>query len=117
MRRPAIATHEVFQFFMADAGQQSRIVNLVAVQVEDGQNRSIPNWTEELVDVPRGCQWSCLRFTVSNYGCDDQLGIVERSAASVGKHVAQLAAFVNRTRSLRRAVTADAAGERKLLEE
>src|SRR5262249_9023925 len=39
------------------------------------------------------------------------------SAAGVGEHVAQLAPLVNRTGSLRRAVAANAAGKRKLLEE
>src|SRR2546426_3564296 len=115
--RPAISAHEAFQFLVADARQQGRVIDLVAVQVKDGQYRSIANGTQELVDVPRSCQRSGFRFTVSNHSSDNQVRVIERSAAGVGKHISQFAAFVDRTGSLWRAVTADATWERKLFEE
>src|SRR5262249_40506675 len=103
--------------FVADAREKSRIIDFVAVQVKDRQNCAIPNGTQELVDVPRSCQWSCFRFSVSDNGRDNQLGVVERSAAGVRKNVSQLASLVDRAGSLRRAVTTEATWERKLLEE
>ena len=44
-------------------------------------------------------------------------GLSKRSSAGMRKHVPQFASFVDRTGSLRRAVTADAAGKRELFEE
>ena len=57
------------------------------------------------------------RFPVADYRRDDQVGIIERGAAGVRKHIAEFAAFMNRARRFRSAVTADAARERELLEE
>src|SRR5262249_21717348 len=53
MWRPAITSQQAFQLFVADTRQKSRIIDLVAVQVKDGQDRSIPNRIQELADVPR----------------------------------------------------------------
>ena len=67
--------------------------------------------------MPGGRQRAGLRFAVADHRGDDQIRIVERRAAGMREHVAQFAAFVNRAGSLRRAVAADAAGKRELLEE
>ena len=85
--------------------------------MQDGQHRAIARRVEELVDVPGGGQRSGLGFAVADHRGDDQVGIVERRAAGVREHVAQLAAFVDRAGRLRRAVAADAAGKGELLEE
>ena len=47
----------------------------------------------------------------------DQVGIVERRPKAMGKAVAEFAALVNRSRSLRSAMAADASRKRKLLQE
>src|SRR5580693_2983004 len=117
VRRPPVTLHEVFQLLVADAREKSRIINLVAVQVKNGQDRSVSDRVQEFVDVPRSCQRAGFRFTITDDSRDNQVRIVERSPAGVGEHVSQFASFVDRTRSLRRAVTADAARERKLSEE
>ena len=72
---------------------------------------------EKLADVPRSRQWSGFCFAVSDDRGDDQVGIVEGSATGVRKHVAEFASFMDRARRFGRAVTADAAGKGKLLEE
>ncbi len=115
--RPPIAAHQLLQLQVADARQQRGIVDLVAVEVEDGQYRAVANGREEFVDVPGGRQRAGFGFAIAHHRGDDELRIVERSAASVRQHVAQLTAFVDRTGSFRRAVAADPAGEGELLEE
>ena len=117
VRRPAVAAQQALQFLMRDARQQRRIVDLVAVQMKDRQHRAIACRVEKLVDVPRRRQRSGLRFAIAHDGSDDQLRIVEGRAAGVRQNVSQLAAFVDRSRRLGRAVAANAAGEGELLEE
>ena len=102
---------------MADTRKESGIVNLVAVQVKDGQNCAIANGVQELAYVPGCCQRPGLGFAVAYYCRDDQLWVVKGCAAGMRKHVSQFASFVNRTGSFRCTVAADAPGEGKLLEE
>jgi hypothetical protein len=102
---------------VADARQKSGIVNLVSVQMQDGQHRTIANGIQEFADVPRSGQRSGFGLAVANHRRDDQLWIVERCAAGMRKHVSQFASFVNRTGSFWRAVAPNAAGEGKLLNE
>src|SRR5215470_8231346 len=85
--------------------------------MKDRQDRSIANGVQKLANVPGSCQGSGFRFTVSDHCGDDQFWIVESSATGVREHVSQLTTFMDRTGRLRRTVTADTAGERKLLEE
>ena len=102
---------------MADARQQSRVVDLVAVEVQDRQNGAIANRVQELVDVPGSRQRAGFRFAVAHDGGDDQVGIIKGGAAGVRQHVAEFAALMDRARRLGRAVAADAAGKGELLEE
>src|SRR5208283_3657368 len=84
--------------------------------MKDGEHRSVPNGVQELADVPRSGQRPSLRLAVPDHRRDDQIRIVERRAAGVRQDVSQFSAFVDRTWCFRRAVAADAARERKLLE-
>jgi len=52
----AVAIEQVFQLLVADARQQGGVVDLVAVEVEDGQHRAVADGVEELADVPGGGQ-------------------------------------------------------------
>src|SRR5205085_8775303 len=49
---PAVATEQVFHFFVADAGKQSGVIDFVPIQVKDRQHSSVPNWIQELANVP-----------------------------------------------------------------
>src|SRR5271170_1803908 len=117
MWSPAIAAHEVLQFFMRNARQQSWIVDLVTIQMEDGQYCAIPNRVQKFADVPGGRQWAGLRFAVTDDGCDNQVGIVECRAAGVGEYVSQFTPFMDRAGSLGCAMTSNSAGEGELSEE
>jgi hypothetical protein len=72
---------------------------------------------KEFIDVPGRCQGSGFRFAVPHHSRNNQVGIVESSAAGMREHVAELPSFVDRTRRLRRAVTPDTAWEGELFEE
>src|SRR5262249_55323283 len=67
----AIAVKEIFAFFVADAREQSGIVNLVTVEIENRQDRAVSERIEKLIDVPGSRQRSGLGFTVTDYGSDD----------------------------------------------
>ena len=85
--------------------------------MKDRQDRAVADRVQELVDVPGSCQRARFRFAVADHRRDDQVGIVERSAAGVRKHIAEFAAFVDRAWRFGSAVAADAAGKGELLEE
>ena len=52
VRRPAAAAQELLQFLMLDAGQDGRIADLVAVEVQDRQHGSVGDRIEKLVGLP-----------------------------------------------------------------
>src|ERR1700689_1566504 len=81
------------------------------------QDRSIANRIQELVRMPRGRERTGLSLAIADYDRDDEIRIVEGCPVSMRDGIAQLTAFMNRTGRLRRAVRADSARKRKLLEE
>ena len=115
--RPAAASEELLQFLMLDAGQDGRVADLVAIEVQDRQHGSVGNWVEKLVGLPGGRQGARFRFTVADDAGDDQIGIVERGPEGMAERVPQLATFVNRPRRRRRNVAGNPAGKRELLEQ
>ena len=117
VRRPAIAHEQALQFVVGNAGKHGGIVDLVAVELQDRQHRAVPDRVQELVGMPGGGQRTGFGFPIANHYGDQQVGIVVRGAKGMRDAVAQLAALMNGPGCFRRAVTADAAGEGKLLEE
>src|SRR5215469_18319351 len=107
----------MIQLFMADPGENAGIGDLVAVEVEDRQNRPVPPRIEEFVGMPARRQRSSFRFAVADDAGNDQIGVVERRSVGVRDGIAELAAFVYRTWRLRRHVAGDATGERELGEQ
>ena len=115
--RPAAASEELLQFLMLDAGQDGRVADLVAIQVQDRQHGSVGDRVEKLVGLPCGRQGARFRFTVADDAGDDQIGIVERGPEGMAERVPQFAAFVNRPRRRRRNVAGNPAGKRELHEQ
>src|SRR5215211_1771594 len=70
--------------------------DLVAVEVQDRQDRSVASWVEEADGLPGALQRSGLRLAVADHGGDEEVGVVEGGAESVGENVAELAALVDR---------------------
>ena len=112
----AVARQQLFQLLAADAGKHGGVGDLVAVEVQDGQDRSIPSGIQELVRVPRGCQGSGFRLAVADHTARDQVGVIEDGPIGVGQRVAQLATFVDGAWSLGSDVAGDATGKGELPE-
>ncbi len=105
------------ELILRDAREDRRVGDLVAVQVEDRQHGAVRLRVQELVRVPAGGQGPGLGLAVTDDAGDEEVGIVERGSVSVRQRVAELAALVDRARSLGRDVTRDASRERELPEE
>ncbi len=99
---------------MADARQQGRIVDLVAVEIEDRQHRAIADRVEKLADMPGGGQRASLGLAITDDRRDDQVGIVKGRPAGMRQDITQFAAFVDGAGRFRGAVAANAAGEGEL---
>ena len=72
MRRPAVAAKQLLQFLALDAGQDCRIGDLVAVEVQDRQHRAIGGGIEKLVGMPRRRQRPGFRLAVADDAGDDR---------------------------------------------
>ena len=117
IRFVAHALEELLQFVLRDAGQEARVGDLVAIQMEDRQHATVASRIEKLVAVPTRGQRARLRFAVAHDAGDDQIRIVECRAVRMTQRVAQFAAFVDAARCLRCNVAGNAAGEAELLEQ
>ena len=115
--RVAVAAEEMIELLMADAGQEAGVGDLIAVQMENRQDDAVGDRVQELVGMPGGRQRAGLRFAVADDGGHDQVWVVVSGSIGMGERIAQLAAFVNGSRGLRRHVAGNAAGERELLEQ
>jgi hypothetical protein len=117
VRGVPVAAQEVLQLLVRDAGQHGGVGDLVAVQVEDGQDGAVAGRMEELVGVPARGQGPRLRLPVADHAGHDEVGIVEGGPVGVGQGVAELPALVDGAGGLGRRVAGDAPGEGELLEE
>ena len=115
-RLVAVAAEQLRQLFARNARQHRRARDLVAVEMQDRQDRAIAHRVEKLVRVPAGRERPGFRFAVADHAGDDEIRVVERGAVSVRQRVAELATFVDRAGRFRRGVARDAAGEGELLE-
>ncbi len=116
-RGPAVAAEQLLQLLAGDAGQHGRVGDLVAVEMQDRQDGAVGHRVEELVGVPGGRQRPGFRFAVADHAGDDQPGVVEHRPEGMAERIAQLAAFVDRSRALGGCVAGNAAGEGELDEE
>jgi hypothetical protein len=114
---PSAAAHELLQLLSLDAGEDGRVADLEAVEVQDRQHRAVAGGIQELVGMPGGGQRAGLRLAVADHAGDDQGRIVEHRPEGMAERIAQLAAFVDRARAIRGGVAGNAAGKGELLEE
>ena len=117
VRRVAVAAEQGVELVVADPGKHRRVGDLVAVEVQDRQHRTVPGRVDELVRMPCGGERAGLSLAIADDAGDDEVGVVERRAIGVRQAIAELAALVDRARRLRGDVRADVAGEGELLEE
>jgi len=79
VRCPAATSQELLQFFVLDAGEDRRVADLEAIEMQDWQHRSIADWVEELVGLPRRGQRSSFSLSIADDAGDGEIGIVEDS--------------------------------------
>ena len=115
--RPPVAAEQLLQFLVLDAGEDGRVGDLVAVEVQDGQHRAVGGRIEELVGMPGRGQRSGFRLAVADDAGDDEVGIIEHGPERMAERIAQFAALVDRAGAFRRGVAGNPAGERELQEE
>ena len=102
---------------VADAREDGRVGDLVAVEVQNRQHRTVADRIDEFVRMPGGGERPGLGFAVAHHAGDDQLGIVQAGAIGMGQAVAELATLVDGTGGFRGDVRTDVAGKGKLFEE
>ena len=117
MRGPAAAFIELFQLVMLDAGQQRRIADLVAIQMQDRQHRTIRDRAEKFVRLPGGRQRAGFGFAVADHAGDDQIRIVEGSTEGMAQRIPKFTALVDRSRRRGCDMAGDAAGKGELFEQ
>ena len=114
MRCVAVAAEELVEFLTADAGEHGRIGDLVAVQVQDRQHRSVGQRVQKLVRVPARRHRPGLGLAVPDGAGDDQAGVIEGRTVGMRQRIAELAPLVDRPGRLRRHVARDASGKGEL---
>ena len=114
VRCVAVAAEQLVEFLTADAGEHGRIGDLVAVQVQDRQHRSVGQRVQKLVRVPARRHRPGLGLAVPDDAGDDQAGIIEGRTIGMRQRIAELAPLVDRPGRLRRHVARDASGKGEL---
>ena len=110
-RRPAVALEQRLELALGDPREHGRVRDLLAVQVQDRQDRTVAARVEELVRVPARGERSGLRLAVADDAGDQQIRIVEGCPESVHERIAELATLVDRARRLRCCVARDPPGK------
>ncbi len=115
--RPTVAAQQLLQFVVGDAGEDGRIGNLVAVEMQDRQYRAVGGRIEKLVRMPRGGERPGFRLAVADDAGDDEIGVVEHGAERMAQRIPEFASLVDRARRFRRRVAGNASGKRELKKE
>ena len=116
-RLVAVSDQETAQFRRRHPREESRVGDLVAVEVEDRQDRAVADGIEEFGRVPGSRERSRLGLAVTDHAGDDQARVVERGPEGVDQGIAEFTALVDRSGQFGRGVAGDASGNRELAEE
>ena len=90
-----VAHKKGVQLGVGDARQNGRIGNLVAIQMQDRQNRPVMHRAEKLVGMPRSGQRPCLGLAIAHHASHNQVGVVKGGAVSMRQRITQLATFMD----------------------
>ena len=100
-RIPAVSAQQLLELLAWDPGEDGRVGNLVAVEVQDRQHGTVGHRTEKLVGVPGGGERSGFRFAITDHARNHQFRIVEYRSERVTQRIAKLTALVDGTRAFR----------------
>ena len=104
------------QICVAGSSLSSRAGNLVAVEVQNRQDRTVPDGIKKVDRLPASLERAGLGFAVTYYAGNNQIGIVECRAERMNQRLAKFAALVHRVRDVRPAVAWHSARRRELPE-
>src|SRR6185312_1739762 len=111
-----VASQQRRQLVVADSRENGRTCDLVAVEMQDRNNRAVPGGIEEFVRMPACRERACFCLTIPDCTTDEEIRIVEYGAIRVQQRISQLSAFMYGSRCFRSDVTGYAARKRELLE-
>ena len=94
----AVTLQQGSQLRLGDPGEDRRVRDLVAVEVEDRQHGAVAARIEELVRVPARRERPGLGLAVADDAADEEIGVVECRTVGVGQRVPELTTLVDRTR-------------------
>ena len=99
-RRPAAALQQLHQFLSRNACQQRGVGDLVAVKMQNRQNRTVARRIQKFVGMPRSCQRPGFCLAVADHAPDNQRGIIKNGAEGMAERISEFAALMNRSRTL-----------------
>ena len=113
-RLPALATQVGGHVLIAGAAEDSRAGDLVAVEVDDRDDRAVAARVEEVRQAPRRGQRAGLGFAVADDAGDEEIRVVHGGPAGVDQGVPEFAALMDRPGCLHADVAGNASGRREL---
>src|SRR5713101_7027845 len=113
---PAVAGEETSEFPIRHPGKHGWIRDLVAIEMKNGQHRTIAYRVQKFIAVPARSQWPRFGLAVSHHATCEQVWIVEHGAASVHDRIAQFSPFVDGARSFGRRMARNSSRKRELFE-
>ncbi len=99
------------------SSEDGRPGDLVTVEMEDGEHRSVASGVQEPNALPRRRERAGLRLAVAHDRRHDEARVVERRAESVSQDVAELSAFMDGAGGWDADVARNASGRREAAEE
>jgi len=117
VRVVAHATEELVALAVGDARKNRGVGDLVAIEVQDGQDDAIGERIHELVGLPGRGERARLGLTISHHGNGEQRRVVENRTVGMGENVAELPTLMDRAGGLGRVVAGNAARIGELAEE
>src|SRR5262249_12163553 len=113
----SISLEKACECLVGETPKHGRVSDLVTIQMEDWQDRSIRFRIQKFVRVPACRQRPRFALTVADDAAGQQIRIVEDRAEGMHERIAKLSTFVYGSRSLGSGVARNSSWKRKLLEQ
>src|SRR5439155_1019103 len=95
IRCVAVAEEQRLQFLVTYTSQKSWVIDLVAVQMQDREHRSIGDRIEKFVTMPARGERAGFSLAVTHHYQSDKVGVVVNGSVSVRHAVAQFTALMD----------------------
>src|SRR5260370_10154246 len=98
VRFVSIAVEKMCQLFVVEAAKDCRIRDLVAVQMENWNHRSVARWIQQLVRMPARREWPSLGLAVADHATGQQGRVGKDCPMRMHQGIAQLPTLMHRSR-------------------